>query len=114
MTLVGDWHILFPKWQGYGSFVPAARDLFRKWKGRVDRVVMRTERTDEGIDYDVCIESPEHGGYERDDSLHAVWVCSVVFRKGEEHPTYRAIESAHDQQTIADGCVELLFPKDGQ
>lgn len=91
---------------GYGQWWPGADEFLGRVRGRVQRVVMRTERWEGGVDYAVRVHDPEAGHTrEEDEDTRQVWACAVEFKRGEESPTHACVEAAREQERIADEIV---------
>jgi len=91
---------------GYGQWWPGTDEFLARVRGKVARVVMRTERWEGGIDYAVRVHDPEvRNPQEEDEDTRQIWCCSIDFKRGEEAPTHACVEAAREQERIADEIV---------
>jgi hypothetical protein len=86
-----------------GGWVGGARD--RLAKAKVDSILLRTERDEDGVDYEVLVRDlnePDPAGDDAD--LIRVWYWRVNFGSNEQTRSggYAFVSAAREQQAVAD------------
>lgn len=78
-----------------GLWAPRAEPFLEGMRGRVEKIVKRTERSRKGIEYEVLVRD---AGY--DEKERQVWACFVLFKGHEESPTPTALQAAREQDAV--------------